>query len=85
MAQQGKQGELVLAKVFHAIQWLVLLGNGWRYEVDPNTVRSFVVLKLSIQIKYCPAPTLTFLTNICICSLWFKVQTISYNIAGPYV
>jgi hypothetical protein len=47
---------------------LVLMANVNRYEVGSNTF--FQVVKPFIHLKYWPVPPMTFLTHICICSLW---------------
>ncbi len=44
---------MILVKVFHDSTKLVLLANGNRYEVDPNTF-FFQAVKPCIPVKYCP-------------------------------
>ncbi len=63
MAQQIKQMRVGACDGFayHSIK-LVLLANGNRCEVDHNTLVQ--VVKSCIYLKYCPVPTLTFLTQI---------------------
>jgi hypothetical protein len=56
MAQLGKQMRVGARKRFayHSVK-LVLLPNGNRHEVDYLIpIRSLIVVKLSIHLKYCP-------------------------------
>lgn len=69
MAQQGKQIKVGAREDFaYRSVVLILLANGNRYEGDFKM--RFEVVKPSIQIIHYPVPTVTFLAQIRIFSLF---------------